>query len=65
MQRSLRWEVVHRDVERLSPSQQRRVVRGIETGAHHGQDRPDEALRLAQRQVEDESECQGGLDRQI
>ena len=65
MQRSLRREVVHHDVQRLAPSQERHVVGGVETGAHHGQDRPDETLRLPQGQAEDESERQGSLDRQL
>ncbi|AMY09526.1 hypothetical protein LuPra_02743 [Luteitalea pratensis] len=47
MQRSLRREVTHCDVQPLTPSRERLLVRGIETRAHHGQDRPDEALRLA------------------
>ncbi|AMY10827.1 Transcriptional activator CadC [Luteitalea pratensis] len=65
VQRSCRRDVVHRYMQRLTPARERRVVRGVKTGAHHGQDRPDEALRLAQGQVEDESERQGGLDGQI
>lgn len=65
MQRSRRREPAHRDVERPSPSRQRRVVGGLETRAHHGQDRPDNTLRLAQGQAEDEAEREGGLDRQI
>ena len=65
MQRSRGLDVVYRHVQQLTPSRERRVVRGIETGPHHGQDRPDEALRLAQWQAEHESEGQGGLDSQV
>ena len=65
MQRSRGWNVAQRDVKHLTPSRQCRVVRGVEISTHHGQDRPDEALRLAQEQAKDQSERQGGLDRQI
>ena len=64
MQRSPDRDVVHRDVQQLTPSRERRVVRGVETGTHHGQDRPDESLRLPQGQMEDQSERECGLDGQ-
>ncbi len=55
----------HADMQPLTPSRERRVVRGVETGAHHGHDRTDEPLRLAQGQAEDEPERERRLDRQI
>ncbi len=65
MQRSVGRDGVPRDIQPLTPARERRVVRGVETSAHHGQDRPDEALGLAQWQAEDEPECERRLDRQI
>ena len=41
------------------------MVRRIQIGAHQGQDRPHEPLRLAQGQAEDKPEDQRGLDRHI
>ena len=51
--------------ERLTPPRERGVVRRVQIGAHQGQDRPHETLRLAQGQAEDEPEDQRGLDRHI
>ena len=65
MQRSMGRDSVQCDIQSLTSPRERRVVRGIETGAHHGEDRPDETLGLAQWQAEDEPERERGLDRQI
>jgi hypothetical protein len=49
----------------LAPPRKRGVVGRFEVDVHQGQDRAHEALRLAQRQPEDEPERQRGLNRQI
>ena len=51
--------------ELLTPPRACGVVRRVQIGAHQGQDRPHEPLRLAQGQAEDEPEDQRGLDRHI
>jgi len=48
MHRSVGRNDLDAGIQPLTPSRERRVVRGVETSAHHGQDRPDEALGLAQ-----------------
>ena len=63
--RSVGRHAIKGDVQWLAPPGQRRVVRRVESGGHQCQDRPQEALRLAQRQAEDEPECQRGLDRMV
>ena len=62
MHRLLARDVIERDLERLAPPRERCMGRRLKIGLHHGEDRPQETLRLAQRPVEDESERQGGLD---
>ena len=62
MHRLLDRDVIERDLERLAPPRERCMVRRLKIGLQHGEDRPQETLRLAQRPVEDESERQGGLD---
>ena len=52
-------------IEPLTPPRERGVIRRVEVAAQEGQNRPEEPLRLAQRQSEDEPERQRGLDRQI
>jgi len=52
-------------IELPTPPRERSVVRSLEIGAHQGQDRPQEVLRLAQWRAEDEPERQRGLDHQI
>ena len=47
MQRTVGRDGVPRDVQPLTPARERRVVGSVETRAHHGQTRPDEALGLA------------------
>ena len=65
IKRSGRRPAIKGDVQWLAPPGQRRVVRRVESGGHQCQDRPQEALRLAQRQAEDEPQGQRGLDRQV
>ena len=65
MHRLLDRDVIERDLELLAPPREHCMVRRLKIGLHHGEDRPQETLRLAQRQVEDESERQGGLDGDI
>ena len=48
-------DVIERDLELLAPPRERCMVPRLKIGLHHGEDRPQETLRLAQRQVEDES----------
>ncbi len=42
--------------EALTPPRERGVIRRFEVGAHQDQDRPQEALGLAQGQPEDDPE---------
>ena len=56
---------VERDAEVLTTPRERGVVGRLEIDPHQGQDRPQEAFRLAQRQPEDEPQRQRGLDREI
>ena len=63
MERSGGRDAVELDIKLLTSPRERGVVRSIEIGPHQGQNRPDEALRLAQGQAEDEPERQRGLDR--
>ena len=65
MHRPLDRDAIERDLELLAPPRERCMVRRLEVGLHHGEDRPQKALRLAQRQAEDESERQGGFDGDI
>jgi hypothetical protein len=65
MEAALRGEGTERDAQVLAPPGERRVIGCGEVDAHHPEDRRQEALRLTQRQSEDESHRQGGLDRQI
>ena len=48
MERSGGRDAVELDIKLLTSPRERGVVRSIEIGPHQGQDRPDEALRLAQ-----------------
>ena len=65
MQRFVRRKAKSSDLQPLTPSRERRVVRGLEAGADHDQNGPDEALRLAHGQAKDESERQDRFDRKI
>ncbi len=65
MQRFLHGKVIECEIEALTPPRERRVVWSLEVGAHQGQDRPHEALGLAQGQPEDEPERQSRFDREI
>ena len=65
MQRSRGRNAIEGEVELLTPPRERGVVRRLEVGAHQGQDRPQEALRLAQGQPDNQSKCQRGLDREV
>jgi len=47
MDRALGWNTIEFDVELLSASGQRGVVRSVEVGLHQGKERPHKALRLA------------------
>ena len=58
-------DAVQRDVEVPTAARQSRVVRRCKIDVHQGEDRPQEALRLAQRQPEDKPERQRGRDREI
>ena len=60
-----RDRAVQRDVEVPTPARQRGVVGRFEIDVHQAEDRPQETLRLAQGQPEDEPERQRGLDREI
>ena len=51
--------------EVLTGPRKRGVVGGIEIDSHQRQHRPQESLRLAKRQLEDESQRQGRLEREI
>ena len=59
------WEAGGADLQALTPPRERGVVGGLEINTHQRQHRPQEPLRLAQRQLENKPECQCGLDRQI
>jgi len=61
IKRSRRRPAIKGDVQWLAPPGQRRVVRRVESGGHQCQDRPQEALRLAQRQAEDEPQGQNAV----
>ena len=65
MDRSLDRDAVQLDVEGLTPARKRGVVGRFEIDVHQGENRPQEALRLAQGQPEDEPERQRGRDREI
>ena len=56
-----RWNLI----EVLTTPREGRVVGSFEIDIHQGQHRPQEALRLAKRQPEDEPQRQRGLDRVI
>lgn len=55
-------DVMELDLEALAASRERRVVGCGEVDAHHPEERVQEALCLAERQAEDETESQSGLD---
>ena len=65
MDGALDWEPLELHIEPLTPPRERGVIRCVEVTVQQGQNRPQEPLRLAQRQSEDEAERQRGLDRQI
>ena len=56
---------IENEIEALTPPRERGVIWRFEVGAHQDQDRPQEALGLAQGQPEDEPERQCGLDREV
>ena len=56
---------IENEIETLTPPRERGVIWRFEVGAHQDQDRPQEALGLAQGQPEDEPERQCGLDREV
>ena len=58
-------DAVQRDVEVPTSARQRGVVGRCEIDIHQGEDRPQEALCLAQGQPEDEPKRQCGRDREI
>jgi hypothetical protein len=53
------------NIEALTTPQERGGVGSFEIDVRQGQDRSQEALRLTERQLEDEPEHQSGLDRMI
>ena len=65
MERPLSRDAVQLDVEVPTPARQRGVVGRFEVDVHQGEDRPQETLRLAQGQTEDQPERQRGGDREI
>ena len=54
-----------REVEVLAAPGERRVIGRGAVDAHHSKERVQEALGLAQRQVEDETERERGFDREV
>lgn len=48
-----------------TPARERRVVWRRQVQTHHLQDRPQEALGLAQGKMEDQTEGERGLDGQV
>ena len=56
---------IENEIEALTPPRERGVIWRFEVWAHQDQDRPQEALGLAQGQPEDEPERQCGLDREV
>ncbi len=65
MQAALRRDGTQRDAQVVAPPGESRVIGCGEVDAHHPEDRRQEALRLTQRQAEDESQRQGGFNRQV
>ena len=63
MERFVDRNPVEFDIEVLTTPRDGRVVGSVEIDIHQGQRRPQEALRLAKRQPEDDPQCQRGLDR--
>ncbi len=57
-----RGESAKLDVEVLASPRERRVIGRAQINAHHHEQRTQETLGLAQRQVEDKTESQRGLD---
>ena len=53
------------DIEVLTAPREGGVVGSVEIETHAGQHRPQEALRLAKRQLEDEAKDQSRLDRVV
>ena len=62
---SLAGGEVERDAEVLTTPRECGVIGSLEIDTHQGQDRPQEAFRLAKRQPEDEPQRQRCLDREI
>ena len=62
MHRALGRNAIECQIEMLTPTRERRVIRCLEVGAHQGQYGPQEALGLAQRQPEDQPQHQRGHD---
>ena len=62
MHRALGRNAIECQIEMLTPMRERRVIRGLEVGAHQGQHGPQEALGLAQRPPEDQPQHQRGQD---
>ena len=65
MYRPLDRDAVQPDGQVPTPARKRGVVGRLEIDVHRGEDRPHKALRLAQGQTEDKSECHRGADREI
>ena len=62
MQRTGPGAVVEGTIELLTAPRECRMVRHLKGGLQYGEDRPQEALRLTQRQAEHEAERQRGFD---
>ena len=53
------------NVEVLTTPREGGVIGSFEIDTHQGEDRPQEALRLTKRQLEDKAQRQGGFDRVV
>ena len=62
MQRTCSYRAIQLDVEGLRSARQSRLIGCLEFRRHQVQQRPQEALRLTQRKVVHETECEGRLD---
>ena len=65
MKRSSARDAIECEVEVLTSPRECGVVRGVEIDPHYRQHGPQEALRLAQRQPEDQPKRQRRFDRQV
>ena len=59
------WKPPKRQVEVLSSPGERRVVRRPKVEPHEHEERREKALGLTERQMEEQSQRQGGFDREV